>query len=216
MTDLLDGEDRGAEDALALQQRLASQVLLRDAFSSPISTVAGFVLEAGGAHARASVALLDSRDFSVLEAHVMAAPEASAAGAPLHDVPVLLAVLHALTTAPDLALVDGWGLAHPRRFGVASHFGVASGLPCIGVAEDVPPGTASPLHQVRGAYTPLRDHGKQVGWLLRTQADAAALVVSPGHRVAMASTADLVMRLVAQDRWPEPLRLARQLLSRTA
>jgi deoxyribonuclease V len=67
---------------------------------------------------------------------------------------------------------------------------------------------------VRGAYTPLRRDGRQIGWLLRSKPKCNPLIVSPGHRVAMASAADLVMRFVRSYRLPEPTRLADRLASR--
>ena len=70
------------------------------------------------------------------------------------------------------------------------------------------------LHEMRGAFTPLRDGGQQIGWLLRSKPGCLPLVVSPGHRVAMASAAELVMRFVGTYRLPEPTRLADRLASR--
>ena len=103
--------------------------------------------------------------------------------------------------------------AHPRRLGIASHFGVAADLTSIGVATDGLLGTAASLHEIRGAHTPLRDHGEHVGWLLRSKPGSPPLIVSPGHRVSMTAAAQLVMRFVTTDRLPEPSRLADQLAS---
>ena len=128
--------------------------------------------------------------------------------------PALLAALEALPTRPGLAFVDGHGIAHPRGLGVASLFGVAAGVPSIGVATEVIAGDGIVPHQTRGAYTALRIGRRQVGWLLRSQVDRPPLVVSPGHRVALASTADLVMRFVTSGRLPEPMRLAGRLAAR--
>ena len=114
----------------------------------------------------------------------------------------------------DLAFVDGHGIAHPRRLGIAAHFGVASGVPTIGVAREVLVGTMAALHQTRGAYTPLRDGREQIGWVLRSKPGCNPLFVSPGHRVAMASAAELVMRFVTTYRLPEPTRLADPIASR--
>ena len=75
-------------------------------------------------------------------------------------------------------------------------------------------GTAAALHEIRGAHTPLRDHGEHVGWLLRSRPGGAPLVVSPGHRVSMTAAAQLVMRYVTADRLPEPTRLAACLAAR--
>src|SRR3546814_14913685 len=67
---------------------------------------------------------------------------------------------------------------------------------------------------MRGAYTPLRHKRAQLGWILRSKVNCNPLVVSPGHRVSMASAADLVMRFTAKYRLPEPTRLADRLASR--
>lgn len=216
LQDEIPGWDGSTAGARVLQEQLAKQVQLRDVFPKPIATVAGFTVGPDVGNARAAVVLLDARDCTWLESHVALAP-ASMPCVPgllsFREIPALLAAFRMLSTAPDVALVARHGIAHPQRIGVASHFGIATGIPTIGVAAMPLIGTASPLHQIRGAYTPLRDRGEQIGWLLRTQADADPLVVSPGHKVAMASAADLVMRFVTRHRLPEPLRLAEQLLS---
>jgi deoxyribonuclease V len=189
---------------------------LRDGFEKPLSTVAGFAVIADGDNARAAAVLLDAADLVIVESRV-----ASAVAPKTHDssqrskpeVAAMLAAFRMLSKSPAVALIAGNGIDHPQRFGIASQFGVTTGIATIGVAFTPLIGTASPLHQIRGAYTPLRDRGEQIGWLLRTQVDTEPLVVSPGHKVAMASAADLVMRFVRRHRLPEPLRLAEQLLS---
>jgi deoxyribonuclease V len=130
------------------------------------------------------------------------------------ELPAMLAALAMLGSAPDLAFIDGHGIAHPRRFGIAAHFGVATGLPSIGVAKDILIGAPRmALHEMRGAFTPLRDGPAQIGWVLRSKPGCLPLVVSPGHRVAMASAPELVMRFTRSYRLPEPIRLADHLAS---
>jgi len=194
-------------------ETLRAQVVLRDGFPKPLSTVAGLTVVLDGGIARAAGVLLDVADLSVVESHSATTPVLQANKA--SHMAALAAALRGFAKTPDVALIAGHGIAHPQRFGPASHFGVVTGIPAIGVATTMLIGTAAPLHQIRGAYTPLRDRGEQIGWLLRTQAQEEPLVVSPGHKVAMASAADLVMRFVTQHRLPEPLRLAGQLLAAT-
>ena len=197
-------------------ETLSTRVLLRDGFPRPLSTVAGFAVAIDGDIACATGILLVIADLSVAESHVVSLP-AQGPGETGQQLPAgmaaLVTVFRELSKVPDVALIRDHGIAHPQRCGVASRFGVATGIPTIGVAATPLVGSSSPLHQVSGAYTPLREQGEQIGWLLRTQAQEEPLVVSPGHKVAMASAADLVMRCVTRDRWPEPLRLAEQLLS---
>lgn len=204
----------------ALQQTLAQQVVLRDAFAKPLRTVAGFDVgfEDGGATTRAAAVLLDADTLAVLDRQVARLPTRMPYVPGLlsfRELPALLAALAQLPQAPDLALIDGHGIAHPRRLGIAAHFGVATGLPSIGVGKQVLVGeTRMALHAMRGAFTPLRDGATQIGWLLRSKPGCLPLVVSPGHRVALASAPELVMRFTTTYRLPEPTRLADRLASR--
>ena len=211
--------DGSVAGARALQLELAHAVVLRDGFAKPLRTVAGFVVgfEQSGTITRATAVLLDAMTLQPLDTRIVR----MATGMPyipgllgFRELPALLEVLAQLPQAPDLAFVDGHGIAHPRRLGIAALFGVASGLPTIGVAKKTLVGTAAALHQTRGAYTPLRDGQAQIGWVLRSKPGCNPLFVSPGHRVAMASAAELVMRFVTTYRLPEPTRLADPIASR--
>lgn len=206
--------------ARALQDTLAARVVLKDDFAKPLRTVAGCDVgfEDDGAVTRAAVVLLDAGTLQPLESHVARLPTAMPYIPGLlsfRELPALLRAFDALTRTPDLVLVDGHGIAHPRRLGIAAHFGVVTGLPSIGVAKKVLTGTTSmALHEMRGAFLPLRDAREQIGWVLRSKVNCLPLIVSPGHRVAMASVAELAMRFVTTYRLPEPTRLADRLASR--
>jgi len=205
--------------ARALQEELAAQVSLRDGYATPLRTVAGFDVgfEDDGATTRAAAVLLDADSLDVLASEIARIPTRMPYIPGLlsfRELPALLLALEALPQPPDLAFVDGHGIAHPRRLGIAAHFGVATGLPSIGVAKKILVGSGSEPHALRGAYTPLRHRGAQLGWLLRSKLRCNPLVVSPGHRVSMASAADLVMRFTGSYRLPEPTRLADRIASR--
>jgi deoxyribonuclease V len=198
----------------ALQAALATRVLLRDGYPRPLHTVAGCTThsESQGAIVHAKVVVLDAQTLQPVGQGAASVP-ATMPYVPgllsFRELPALLAAFSQLSQAPDLLLVAGNGIAHPCRFGLAAHLGVATGLPSIGVARNILTGTsATQLHEMRGAFVPLRHGREQIGWLLRSKVGADPLVVSPGHRVAMASTAELVMRFVTGFRLPEPLRLA--------
>ena len=203
-----------------LQSTLAGQVVLRDRFPTPLRTIAGFDVgfEDDGATTRAAAVLLDADSLEILDQQVARLPTRMPYVPGLlsfRELPALLDALALLKTAPDLALIDGQGIAHPRRLGIAAHFGVVTGLPSIGVAKKVLVGnTRLALHEMRGAFTPLRDDGEQLGWLLRSKPGCLPLLVSPGHRVAMPSAPELVMRYLTKYRLPEPTRLADRLASR--
>ncbi|MCJ0826083.1 endonuclease V [Luteimonas sp. 50] len=212
------GWDGNVAGAQSLQREWARRVVVRDDFHEPLRTVAGLDvgLEDGGTVTRAAAVLLDAGTLEVIGEQVARA--ASAAPCPpdlrsFHDLPLLLQALEMLPQRPDLVLVQGHGIAHPRRLGLASHFGVVAGLASVGIAGSILVGTAAPLHDIRGAHTPLRDGGQQVGWLLRSRHGGEPLVVSPGHRVSMTAAAQLAMRFTTSDRVPEPIRLANRIAS---
>ena len=208
--------------ARQLQDDLARQLVLRDDFAKPLRTIAGFDVgfEEDGAITRAAAILLDADTLEVLDQQVARLPTRMPYIPGLlsfRELPALLEALARLKHAPDLAFIDGHGIAHPRRLGIAAHFGVVTGLPSIGVAKKILTGEARmALHEMRGAFTPLRSGKEQIGWLLRSKPGCLPLIVSPGHRVAMPSAPELVMRYVGKYRLPEPTRLADRLASRRA
>jgi deoxyribonuclease V len=129
------------------------------------------------------------------------------------ETPALLAALAGLRRRPDLILCDGQGLAHPRRFGLASHLGVLLDVPTIGVAKSRLVGTHGPVPEARGAWVPLRDGAETIGAVLRTRAGARPVYVSVGHRVSLETAVETVLRCAPRYRLPEPVRRAHVLAS---
>jgi deoxyribonuclease V len=130
------------------------------------------------------------------------------------ELPALLDALGRLAVTPELLVADGHGIAHPRRFGLASHVGVLTGLPAIGVAK-TPLGHYDPPAQERGSTSPLVDGGEEVGAALRTRAGVKPVFVSVGHRIDLSSACRYVLALARDYRLPETTRLADQLCRRT-
>lgn len=206
-------------DARALQMQLAEQVSLRDDFPLPLRTIAGFDVgfEQGGAVTRAAAVLLDAQTLQPLHACVARAVTRMPYIPGLlgfRELPALLDALALLPQAPDLAFVDGHGIAHPRRLGVAAHFGVVTGLPCIGVAKKVLVGSYDEPGAEPGDRTQLRHKGDLIGMVVRSKRRCRPLIVSPGHRVSIDNAVELVLRTITRYRLPEPTRLADRLASR--
>jgi deoxyribonuclease V len=130
------------------------------------------------------------------------------------ELPTLLTALNRLTVTPDLLIADGHGLAHPRRFGLACHLGVETGLPTIGVAKN-PPGRYTQPAPERGARTPLVDGDEEVGAALRTQPGVKPIFVSIGHRVDLDTACAQVLALSPRYRLPETTRQADHLSRQT-
>lgn len=126
------------------------------------------------------------------------------------EVPAAAAAFAALPVKPDLLLVDGQGLEHPRRCGVATHLGVTLDMPAIGVAKSRLCGTWPALPDAPGSAVPITDRGEVVGMLLRSRARAKPLHVSVGHRVSLDTALRWVRATLRGRRLPEPTRLAHE------
>jgi deoxyribonuclease V len=130
------------------------------------------------------------------------------------EAPSLLEAWEKLKTKPDVLMLDGQGIAHPRRFGIACHVGVLLDLPTIGCAKSILVGKYGELGLVAGNRSPLVDRGEQVGVALRTKNKVAPVYVSPGHLIDLDSAIDLVLRSTTKYRLPEPTRQAHLLVNR--
>ncbi len=114
-----------------------------------------------------------------------------------------------LKNPPDILLVDGAGINHPRGAGIATHVGVALDVPTIGVTKRILCGSAKePLEA--GEASPLMYEGKKVGWLLKSNKRSRAIVVAPGNRVSLESSLSIVKKCIRSHKLPEPLRLAHE------
>jgi len=130
------------------------------------------------------------------------------------ELPTVLAALDALSQDPGLVVCDGYGLAHPRRFGLASHLGVLTGLPTIGVAKNPFTFTYEEPGAPRGGTAPLLAGAEEVGRAVRTQAGIKPVFVSVGHRVGLGNACAHVLALAPKYRIPESTRRADALCRR--
>lgn len=124
------------------------------------------------------------------------------------ETPVLMAAFARLRTEPDLVLIDGHGRAHPRRFGIACHFGVIFDRPTIGCAKSLLVGAHREPGRKAGAMSPLLFEGERVGVVLRTRDNVRPIYVTVGHRVSLDSAVNLVRRCLDGYRIPKPTREA--------
>jgi deoxyribonuclease V len=129
------------------------------------------------------------------------------------EVPILRAALLKLPEPPDVVLVDGQGIAHPRGLGLATHLGLVVDLPTIGVAKSRLIGEGQEPDLAAGSYNPLIWQGQLVGLILRTQRDKKPLYLSPGYRITLPECLEITLACVTKYRIPQPVRQA-DLLSR--
>ncbi|WP_322633421.1 endonuclease V [Glycomyces albidus] len=203
---------RDEAEAVAMQTELAGCVVVADD-DRPVATVAGLDI-AYDKHSDTAVAtavVLRRGDLAVLDQAVVR----GASDFPyvpgllaFRELPLLLKAVEALTVTPDLYVCDGYGLTHPRRFGLACHLGVVLDAPAIGVAKNPPHLPVEAPAAERGAWTPISAGEETVGCALRTQDGVKPVYVSVGHRRTLASARDLVLELAPRYRLPEPIRAA--------
>ncbi|MES2225918.1 MAG: deoxyribonuclease V [Patescibacteria group bacterium] len=127
------------------------------------------------------------------------------------EIPMLVKAWDKLKTKPDVLIVDGIGIAHPRRLGIASHLGLVLDLPTVGCAKSVLTGVYEEPANETGAISYLYDkHDREeiIGAALRTKVNVKPVFISPGHRITLADSLDLIMRSVRKHRLPEETRFA--------
>jgi len=130
------------------------------------------------------------------------------------EIPVLIEAWNKLAEKPDLIFCDGQGIAHPRRFGLASHLGLLLKSPSIGCAKKRLVGEHQPVGKSRGSWKPLVLNGELVGTVLRTRHNVKPVFVSPGHLVGVEQARNLVLAACSGYRLPDPIRAAHQLVNR--
>ncbi|MFC4020454.1 deoxyribonuclease V [Micromonospora sp. GCM10011542] len=203
-------------EAVAVQEELRPLVDLVGPGPAAPTTVAGLdvAYAQSGDLLAAAVTVLDARTLAVVDAAVSVGRPAFGYVPGLfafRELPALLAALDRLTTRPELLVCDGHGLAHPRRFGLACHLGVVTGLPALGVGKTPLVGEWAPPAAERGAWSPLRDGGEVVGRVLRTRDRVKPVFVSVGHRISLENATAQVLALTPRHRLPETTRSADRL-----
>jgi deoxyribonuclease V len=208
----LHGWEVSASRAKEIQFRLAKRVVTENQVISP-RLVAGIDISSPDAQgvARGAVVVLRYPGFSVVEVKIVEGRITFPYIPGLlsfRESPLILAACEKLYNTPDLILIDGQGIAHPRRFGLASHVGLFLDLPTIGCAKSILCGRYEPVAEEAGSYTELLDNGEIIGAVLRTKSGVKPLCVSVGHRIDLASALQWVIRCCRGYRLPEPTRLA--------
>jgi deoxyribonuclease V len=124
------------------------------------------------------------------------------------EAPLILKAFEQLVHTPDLIMVDGQGIAHPRRLGIAAHLGLFFDIPTIGCAKSRLCGTYSEPGVEAGNFEELTDNGESIGVVLRTKLNVKPLFISIGNKISIEDAIYWVMRCCRGYRLPEPVRLA--------
>jgi deoxyribonuclease V len=198
--------------AREIQLSLAKRVVTENGVTN-LSFVAGIDISSPDTHGIASGAVVVLRypDLSMVEVKV-AKGKITLPYIPgllsFRECPLILAACEKLCNIPDLVLIDGQGIAHPRRLGLASHVGLFLDLPTIGCAKSILCGKHQPLGEEAGSHTELLDNGEIIGAALRTKSRVKPIYVSVGHKIDLVSALHYVINCCHGYRLPEPTRLA--------
>jgi deoxyribonuclease V len=215
---LLSNWPKTCQEAVALQENLRHRVRLAPLPCLPrLVAGADAITDRWDRHIFGAIAVYSYPDLELVE-------EAAAAGEcpfpyrtgllSFREVPILAAAFRRLQNRPEVILVDGQGIAHPRGLGLASHLGLVLEAPTIGVAKSRLVGKGPEPDLEAGAGSPLTYQGKSVGLILRTRKGTKPLYLSPGHLITLEESREITLACVTKYRIPQPLRRADQLTRR--
>jgi len=200
------------EQAREVQLGLARRVVTKNEGINP-RLIAGVDISSPGSQsmARGAVVVLSYPELDVVEIRTtenkLSLPYIPGLLS-FRESPLILAACQKLDNTPDLILVDGQGIAHPRRLGLASHLGLFLDVPTIGCAKSILCGRHEPVGEEIGSYAELVDNGEIIGAAVRTKFGVKPIYVSIGHKIDLASALYWVTKCCRGYRLPEPTRLA--------
>lgn len=192
--------------ARAAQQLLSQRVICKDTLPKKIKYVSGVDVAYYGEVSVGAVVVLDFNSFKLIES------QTSCCKTKFPYVPTLLSfrevspsvlAIRKLRTMPDVFLVDGQGIAHPRRSGFASHLGLALDKPTIGVAKSLLCGEVGRFNDE--GWAPITDKGEIIGATVATLSHRKPVYVSVGHKVSLNRAIAIVRHFACGKRIPEPI-----------
>lgn len=201
--------------ARAVQNELRNKLILRDEFGE-LNIIAGVDVGYDPKRnlAHASIVIMNYSELKPLE-QVEAFAHAEFPYIPgllsFREIPAILAALAKLKNIPDLLMVDGQGIAHYRRVGIATHLGLILDMPSIGVAKSRLSGNFTMPGLSKGELSPLIMGEERIGTVLRSKDKVKPLFISPGHRVSVESALSITIKCLTKYRLPEPTRMADKL-----
>jgi deoxyribonuclease V len=217
MTDF-HGWNGTTKGAIALQKELAAQVSLEPLAAAP-RTIAGVdvSLERFGTELFAGVIVLSYPDMKILDRATIAVPVSFPYVPGLlsfREIPGLLRCFEKLRIRPDLIMVDGQGIAHPRRLGIATHLGLLLDIPTIGCGKSRLYGAyVEPTEAGEASSITDPKSGDSIGVAYKSKARSNPLIISPGHRITVDESLEIVKACLRGYRLPEPTRQAHLLVN---
>ncbi len=207
------------KEAILIQESLRKKVRI-EKLARPVKVIAGadVSLNLYEKDIYAGIIIFSYPDLTPL-GHALVKSETSFPYIPgllsFREIPALMECLEKLPVKPDLVMLDGQGIAHPRRLGIASHFGVLAGIPTIGCAKSrlygrfITPKNVGEASDIVDPKT-----GEIIGKAVRSKVRANPLIISPGHMTDVEDALGIVNMTLRGYRLPEPTRQAHILVNR--
>jgi len=207
-----DYESLNAEQAIAYQQELRHKIQIKP-LDKPVRVIAGsdISFNKNSEVVYAGIVLFKYPEMEVI-GHASAISKTTfpyiSGLLAFREVPALLEAWGKLETKPDLLMLDGQGIAHRRRMGIASHFGVVTNTPTIGTAKSRLFGKyEEPANEVN-AQSPMYDKEEVIGMALRSKKNCTPIYISPGHQITLEQSVEIIKNCLKSYRIPEPTRQA--------
>ncbi|RKY60007.1 MAG: deoxyribonuclease V [Candidatus Latescibacterota bacterium] len=209
--------DLSPDEAVRLQRELADEVVT-EGDPGDVGKVGGVDVGVKGERARAAVVVLSFPELELLD-WAVAEGKVDFPYIPgllsFRECPIVLRAFEELSTEPEVVIVDGQGIAHPRRLGIASHLGLFIGVPTVGCAKSRLWGRHGEPGAEAGSYSYLYDRGEVIGAVVRTRDKVKPVYVSPGHLIGLGPAIRLILATCRGYRLPEPIRWAHRVAGGT-
>jgi deoxyribonuclease V len=201
-------------EATQIQLEMQQQIVLKP-LGKPIKTIAGADISFNKNETKvyAGIVILNYPEMTV-QSYALAEAETTfpyvSGYLAFREVPALLHAWKLLPTKPDLIVLDGQGITHPRKMGIASHFGVLENIPAIGCAKSMLHGKFDNLPIEKFSSAPIFGKGELLGYALRTKGKVEPVYIAPGNLITPEESLAIMKNCVGKYRIPEPTRLAHE------
>lgn len=216
-SDYLKYDELNLAEAKAIQSELRDKINL-DQLTAPIQTIAGadISLNRFSEIIFAGIVILRYSDLQPI-AYSMVESKTSFPYVPgflaFREVPALVQALAQIPVKPDVLMIDGHGIAHPRRMGIAAHFGALTGTVTMGCAKNILFGKWQEPGILKGDYRPIMNKEEIIGYALRSKFKTNPVFISPGNRMSLSDSLDIAIRCAGNYRLPEPTRRAHEFVN---
>ena len=201
------------EELIDIQNNLSKNLIFTDLFTKPIRKIGGVDLSFIKDQAIAAYICMNYEKFEIIEKKTLLT-KLDFPYKPgflwFREGPPIVRIIKSLAILPDVFMINAHGLAHPRRFGCASHVGVNIEKPTIGIACSRLFGEVIKMPRKFGDAEPLRSNSEIIGYIIKPKI-GKPIYVSPGHMISLESAVKITINCLRNHRLPEPLYLSHRL-----